>query len=230
MSYFKYNDKLPKLYSSAEIIKLEEGARELKEDFNCELLVASTNISGAYKSVTITISQGYREDGVYLDKAELEEKVEILFKPFLQERILYVRPLPHKVAIVEVVSPEWLKERMLKKGVRIKDIMIDTGLDKTNLSAWLSGARVMSQPVKAMFYFYLTRVADKGQVLGAFFQDLDNATPGAVLEVPTEHITEMDVRSEVMKKANELNCQVLIGDFSMPIADITFYEPRRYTT
>lgn len=110
----------------------------------------------------------------------------------------------------------------------MKDIMIDTGIDKTNLSAWLSGARVMSQPVKAMFYFYLTRAADKGQVLGTFFQNLNNATPGAILEVPTEHITEMDVRSEVMKKAIELNCHVLMGDFSMPIANITFYQPRAY--
>jgi DNA-binding Xre family transcriptional regulator len=46
---------------------------------------------------------------------------------------------------------------MLKKGVKFNDLVTDTGLDKTNISAWVNGKRDMSQIVKAMFYFYFTR-------------------------------------------------------------------------
>lgn len=40
-----------------------------------------------------------------------------------------------------------------------KDIMDETGIDKSNVSAWVNGTRTMSQPVRAMFYYYIWQKA-----------------------------------------------------------------------
>jgi len=46
---------------------------------------------------------------------------------------------------------------MLQKGVRIKQIAFDTGVDRESVSEWVTGKRSMSQIVKALFYYYLSK-------------------------------------------------------------------------
>lgn len=57
--------------------------------------------------------------------------------------------------IKETVTPEWIQDRMKGKGLSQADIVRSTGIPKSNISAWLSGIRPMSQIAKAMFYFML---------------------------------------------------------------------------
>jgi hypothetical protein len=62
--------------------------------------------------------------------------------------------LPSPAAIVDRL---WIEKKMQEKGVRIKQIAFDTGVDRTSISDWVTGKRSMGQIVKAMFYFYLSK-------------------------------------------------------------------------
>jgi hypothetical protein len=53
-----------------------------------------------------------------------------------------------------VVTPGWIDRKMVEKEVRIKQIAFDTGLDRKDISGWVTGERNMSQIVKAMFFYY----------------------------------------------------------------------------
>lgn len=55
---------------------------------------------------------------------------------------------------VNVVTPDWAQERMNQRKVNLKQLEKDTGIDRGNLSNWVNGKRPMSQPVKALFYYY----------------------------------------------------------------------------
>ena len=83
------HEKLSTFYSKEEIVHLEAGARLVREDFNCELKILTTTISGAYKSISVQISQKATLSGEYFDRIILEKKVEDLFYPFLKRDIKY---------------------------------------------------------------------------------------------------------------------------------------------
>jgi hypothetical protein len=55
---------------------------------------------------------------------------------------------------VDTVDAEWINKQMLATGTKLKDIASDTGLTYTHLSALSSGADPLSQPMKALFYYY----------------------------------------------------------------------------
>lgn len=87
----------------------------------------------------------------------------------------------------------------------------------------------MSQPVKAMFYYYLTRPTERKEIIVDFMNCLNKAKVGTVIPVPTFHLSEIDIRHYLIKKAIELNCQVSIGDFSKAVAEIKFYQKEFHT-
>lgn len=109
------------------------------------------------RDISIRATQRKHASENYADAATLVKRTRELFQPFLPGYLIYTHPITFKLSVVEVVTPEWINVKMLQKKIRIKDIATDTGIDKTNLSAWINGVRPMSQPVKAMFYFYFTR-------------------------------------------------------------------------
>ncbi|MFC1225361.1 hypothetical protein ACFE6N_16250 [Pedobacter sp. BG31] len=45
---------------------------------------------------------------------------------------------------------------MQEKGLRIKQIAFETGIDCESISDWVTGKKAMGKTVKAMFYFYLS--------------------------------------------------------------------------
>ncbi|MFA6084236.1 hypothetical protein [Mucilaginibacter sp.] len=229
MSTILQIEKLSKVYSEEEIKRIDEAVREWNTSDRIEFKIQSTVISGVFKSVAVRVSQPFNESGIYLDRATLISKTEAIFKPFLYGRMLYVDAHPYKPVIIDIVTPEWLEKRMVERGVRVKDIAIDTGIDRTSLSGWISGLRPMSQPVRAMFYFYLIRPADKHNLVSAFYYDLSKAEIGTVIKVVTNYLPEIEIRPMLIRKANELNCQVSIGDFSSEIAEIKFVEKRWIT-
>lgn len=109
------------------------------------------------KDVTVRTTQGKHMSENYANDKTLIKETRELFSRFLPGYTIFTHPVVYTNAIVDIVNSEWIAEKMLKKGIRIKDLQIDTGIDKTNLSAWINGVRPMSQPVKAMFYFYFLR-------------------------------------------------------------------------
>lgn len=91
----------------------------------------------------------------YLDKKELIERGREMFQKFFPDRKIKVSPIPYRFPPVDVVTPEWIRKQMSKKRVSSKEIRELTGIDKGNISKWISGSRNMSQPAKAMFYLLL---------------------------------------------------------------------------
>ncbi len=142
--------KLGGVASAREMMELDEAARLLLEHSNISFKI----ISVGDNTVTVRASQGKQSDGNYADTKKLHTRTTDLFIRYLPELKIVVQPVPFQIAQVDVVLPEWVAEKMAETGIKIKDIQADTGIDKTNLSAWVKGTRPMSQPVKAMFYYY----------------------------------------------------------------------------
>lgn len=58
------------------------------------------------------------------------------------------------------VSPAWIRKEMNFQDVKVKDIALDTGVDQSSISSYISGSRGMSKPVKAMFLYYFKHKYD----------------------------------------------------------------------
>lgn len=112
-------------------------------------------ISFDSKEMIIEVRQHKTSDGEYFTEKELSERCRGLFLKVFPDVELKVRITPYKAPKVDVVTPDWLQEVIPKKRVSAKKIRELTGIDKGNISNWISGKKPMSQPVKAMFYFMI---------------------------------------------------------------------------
>lgn len=157
MSTIKNIHKLSGILTPEQIAKLEAGAGLHRRHSNIEFKILDVKDQPALSEMTVRVTQGKHLSGNYADIKTLIDRTRELFKPFVKDRMIYVHAFPFLGSIIDSVTPEWLSEKMLKKGVKITDIVTDTGIDRTNISAWINGKRPMSQIVKAMFYFYFTR-------------------------------------------------------------------------
>lgn len=133
--------------------KLEQGANLHLRHSNIEFKILSADDH----EIIIRTVQGKHMSKNYATADKLIRVTKDLFQQFFSGFDIKVQPIPFAGEIVDVVSPEWLQDKMLKKGIKITDIVTDTGIDRTNISAWVNDKRPMSQIVKAMFYFYFTR-------------------------------------------------------------------------
>jgi hypothetical protein len=147
--------KLGGTLSAREMMELDEAAKLHLKNSNITFKI----ISIGDNTITVKASQGKQSTENYADTKKLHIKTQELFGKYLPEHKAIVQPVPFQLALVDVVNPEWLEERMQQHGVRIRQIQTDTGIDKTNLSAWTKGTRPMSQPVKAMFFYYFEHLS-----------------------------------------------------------------------
>ena len=140
--------------SDTDVQRLETGANLHKRHSNItfKILKFSDGV------LTVQIKQEKNTAKKYLETSELVERAKTLFstfsKNFVPEKII-VRPIPFKESESEIITPEFLKKELQRKNLRIKDVEIDTGIETSNISAWVNGVRPMSNIVKNMFYFYL---------------------------------------------------------------------------
>jgi hypothetical protein len=153
MSTIKNIGRLSGILPEAAIAKLEAAAALHLRHSNITFKIVDVSDT----EIHVRAEQGKTLAENYATTHTLVTRTRELFGNFLPDRTVYTHPVAYSTPIVEVVDPEWLKEKMLTKGVKIKDIVTDTGIDKSNISAWVNGIRPMTQIVKAMFYFYFTR-------------------------------------------------------------------------
>lgn len=107
------------------------------------------------QNVQIRVTQGKSAAENYAKAGELIALTRDLFKRFLPNHLIHVHPSVYVPSPSEVVDANWINSHMLAYGVKVKDISFQTGLDKTNISAWINDKRPMSQIVKAlMFNFF----------------------------------------------------------------------------
>ncbi|MDO9554518.1 hypothetical protein [Rhodonellum sp.] len=134
-----------------QLIKLEHGALQHQKYSRIEFKVLEVKDN----AITIRVSQEQSPKENYLTSKDLSDRTKELFGLFLPGFTIHARALAYVPPKVDAVTPGWVQTQMQRKGMEQKDILETTGLDKTNLSAWISGKRSMSQPVKAMFYYML---------------------------------------------------------------------------
>ena len=146
-------DKLTQLISSEEISKLEKGAERHRKASSITF-----TIKYADEHVTeIECRQDENKSGNYATEATLVKRTQELFSKILPHSQLVILPVTFRPSPASAVTPNWLDQKMNEKGIRIKQIAFDTGVDRESISDWVTGKRKMSRIVKAMFYYYLLK-------------------------------------------------------------------------
>ncbi|GAB3662215.1 hypothetical protein GCM10028791_37150 [Echinicola sediminis] len=151
MNIIKNIRYLEGLISPDQLEKLNHGADLFKRHGRIYFKVLETN----EKHITVQTIQTKSLAENYLDKKGLVTRTKELFAKFFPDRDIRVRPVEYLPPSVDQVTPNWLQRKLEEKGINQHTIVEMTGIDKGNVSSWISGAKPMSQPVKAMFYFML---------------------------------------------------------------------------
>jgi len=145
--------KLAGLISPAGLEILDEAAALQKKNSNISFKV----IKVTDNEFQIRTEQGKHLSENYADAKLLVQRTKGLFSFFGINKTLHVHPVPYAQSRTDVVNPKWLNDKMLKNGIKVKDIANETGIEKSDISSWINGEKPMSQPVKAMFYYYFSK-------------------------------------------------------------------------
>jgi len=143
-------DKLTQHLSAEQITKLGKAAERHQRESSIIF-----TIKYADEHITeIECRQEENKSGNYATEAALVKRTQELFTRFLLQSQLVILPVTFRPSLASAVTPTWLEQKMNEKGIRIKQIAFDTGIDRESISDWVIGKRNMSQIVKAMFYYY----------------------------------------------------------------------------
>lgn len=99
----------------------------------------------------VKIEQKRLLNGYILNQKQLIERAREVFKPTGLE--VHILPVVFSLD-VNMVSIDWIEQKMLDFGLKRKDIIKQLAVDKCSLSLYLSGGRKMNKLVKAAFFFY----------------------------------------------------------------------------
>jgi hypothetical protein len=153
MSVITGIDQLNGLLTAEQLEQLDQAAGVHQEQSSIEFNIARVEADGVH----IETTQSETRSRKYANEATLLKRTREVFEKLLSGVNLHVDAFPHLPSPTSVVNPSWLENKMKEKGVRIKQIAFDTGVDRESIADWVSGKRSMSQIVKAMFYFYLSK-------------------------------------------------------------------------
>lgn len=108
------------------------------------------------KKVTIQVVQGKSAAGVYHNAKRLIEVVNETFGRFFREKKILVHTVPYVESPANHVDVKWVNKKMIETKTKLKDLADDTGIDHTQLRALITDTnpRPMSQPMKALFWYY----------------------------------------------------------------------------
>jgi hypothetical protein len=134
-------------------IQLEKGAAMYKRHAGIEFKVLKVE----NKTITIQTVQHKHFTGKYLTKKELMNRGEELFKRFLPDFTIHIQAIPFTLHPAQAIDTEWVQSEMAKSNLKVKDLVEITGLEKSNISAWVNGKRPMSNIVKSLFYTSLSK-------------------------------------------------------------------------
>lgn len=132
--------------------KLNEGAKLFSHHANITFKILSVDLP----KVIIEARQEKNSLEQYLSVAQLIDRAKEFFG-IIPDTVIHIHPIPYDPPDVDIVDPDWILSQMSRHKVAIKHLEKETGIAKSNLSAWVNGLRPMSQPVRAMFYYYFLR-------------------------------------------------------------------------
>lgn len=153
MSTIQQVEQLDQHITPEQIAKLEKAADRHKQQSNVQFKILDIQD----KTITVETVQSETPSGKYASEATLVKRTEDLFRKILPEYQVVVNTETFHPSPASVVTAAWIDKKMQEKQVRIKQIAFETGVDRESISDWVTGKRSMSQIVKAMFYFYLSK-------------------------------------------------------------------------
>jgi len=153
MSTIQNINRLEDYLTSEQFFKLEKAAERHQQQSNMNFKIQSAKD----QTIKVETVQGETSSGKYATEATLIKRTEDLFRKLLPDFKIEVSTETFLPSAANVVTSAWINQKMEEKGVRIKQIAFETGVDRESISDWVTGKRSMSQIVKAMFYFYLSR-------------------------------------------------------------------------
>jgi len=153
MNAIKGMDRLTGILTTQQLGQLEKGAQRHLDQSNVTFSVLSVTPG----QIEIEAAQGQSKSGKYASQALLKARAEALFGGYLPQAMLHITPLTFAPSTASTVTTSWLEIRMRQKGLCIKQIAFDTGINRESISGWVTGKKPMSQIVKAMFYYYLSK-------------------------------------------------------------------------
>jgi hypothetical protein len=110
METIKNTHKFTDILSAAEIEKLEDCATQHLRFSNITFKV----IKVVEDEIHVRAEQGEHLSENYADDKTLITRTRELFGPSFPGKTIYVHPVPYTQAIVDVVTPEWISERILQ--------------------------------------------------------------------------------------------------------------------
>lgn len=146
-------EKLKSQLDEQQLDLLEQAAETHKKQSNITFCILVMEAD----SIQIETSQAENRSGKYATEASLVKRTHEVFDKWLPKFDIQVIPATYLPSPTSVVNPKWLEQKMDEKGLRIKQIAFDTGVDRESIADWVSGKRSMSQIVKAMLFFYLSK-------------------------------------------------------------------------
>jgi len=106
------------------------------------------------EKLVVRVVQGKSHAENYFDQPRLVEIVRETFGDLGAWKTILARPIPYQRPGPDVVTPEWIQNRMKERGVKVKDLADALGVDANTISAYKNGVKPLSGVVRAMFYFY----------------------------------------------------------------------------
>jgi len=150
MSTISKIQKLAHILTDEQLSRLEVGARQHKHFSNIKFEILGVDDN----EVIILTKQGRSFNGNLADQETLLTRTFELFEPNLPEIKLEVVVSPYLIPPVDDVTDVWIRVNMKETGKQIKDIVNDTGLSKSYLSAIVNGQKPLSRINKSFFYYY----------------------------------------------------------------------------
>ncbi len=137
------------------LLRLEQTALAHQRFSRIEFKIASVIAN----EITIIVTQSKCPQENYQTQKRLIEIVQEAFKAYIESRRILVQATPYIPSPVEVVTPEWITQQMSRYKIALKQLAIDTGINKSSLSSVITGDKPLSDPMRAMFYYYFKTIA-----------------------------------------------------------------------
>jgi hypothetical protein len=144
------NFRLLKGFSNEDLEMMEHAAVVHQRYNNITFKIIEIND----KKVIIQAVQGKNAAEKYFEQKRLVEIVHETFDRFFKGRTMNVHAVPFVESPANKVTAEWIRNKMTETGTKLKDMAVDTGVDYSYLSSLTNGSDPLSQPIKALFYYY----------------------------------------------------------------------------
>ena len=158
MNVVKAVHKIKDLLSVEQLERLEQMALQYQRYARIFFKIMALNKEK--NELVIAVWQERSPADNYLDEAALMERARGLFAPLFEGWDLRIGATKYIEAPAQVVTPEWIQERMNRYKVGNKQLVKDLGLAKAEISALVNGHREMGIRTKGLFYYYFKSLAN----------------------------------------------------------------------